>query len=76
MCRSDSGADTRDSENTFPASKADERKKNEPEEEKKQTERGGKRKLTREANLVHYLCNSPDSNSSSIVCFSLLVLLR
>lgn len=29
MCRSDSGADTRDSENTFPASLADERKKRE-----------------------------------------------
>lgn len=27
MCRSDSGADTRDSENTFPASLADEREK-------------------------------------------------
>lgn len=34
MCRSDSGADTRDSENTFPASLADERKKKEREEEK------------------------------------------
>lgn len=29
VCRSDSGADTRDSENTFPASLADERKKRE-----------------------------------------------
>lgn len=44
MCRSDSGADARDSENTFPASLAEEKKKEaggKPHRDRKETKRSG-----------------------------------
>lgn len=51
MCRSDSGADTRDSENTFPASFADERKTRERSRNtrrQEEVEKRGRRKGKRE----------------------------
>lgn len=53
MCRSDSAADTRDSENTFPASLADEKKgrnrenHTEAEKKQKQVQETERRKLNR-----------------------------
>lgn len=45
MCRPDSGADTRDSENTFPASLADERRRG---REQEKTETGRKEEIMKE----------------------------
>lgn len=80
MCRSDSGADTRDSENAFPASLADERKGGrggeacgEEEESKKKKEMREVEKRARgKPSFVHYLFNSLDSNFSSIVGVSII----
>ena len=83
MYRSDSGADTRDSENTFPASLADERKRGRGgeaygarketkrgREERKEKVKGGEMKV--ETRALSFF-NSLDSNFSPIVCISIIV---
>lgn len=81
MCRSDSGADTRDSESAVPASLADERKKR---ERRRRMQRKGRKKLKKKKrkvekrargkpSFVHYLFNSLDSNFSPIVGVSIIV---